>query len=213
MLADTDLTPFDAGTFGSGTTPRMVPQLRRVAASARELLLDLAAKRLSVDRATLSVSEGKVVHAASQRSLTFGELAKDQHFTKTVSYDTPVTPPAKWKTEGTSVPKVDGAAIVTGRHRYASDIRLPGMLFGKILRTPSLNAKLKSVDLKAARAMPRRHGRSRRRLRRRRGSHAHAGRRGPRRDSGRVDDAGETRLRPAFVRGPQEIARRFEFRF
>jgi CO/xanthine dehydrogenase Mo-binding subunit len=153
VLADTDLTPFDAGTFGSGTTPRMVPQLRRVAASARELLLDLAAKRLSVDRATLSVSEGKVIHAATKRSLTFGELAKDQHFTKTVSYDTPVTPPAQWKTEGTSVPKVDGAAMVTGRHRYASDIRLPGMLFGKILRAPSLNAKLKSVDLKAAQAM------------------------------------------------------------
>ena len=153
VLADTDLTPFDMGTFGSGTTPRMVPQLRRVAASARELLLDLAANRLSVDRAMLSVSDGKVVHTASQRSFTFGELAKDQRFTKTVSYDTPVTPPAKWKTEGTSVPKVDGAAIVTGRHRYASDIRLPGMLFGKILRPPSLNAKLKSVDLKAARAM------------------------------------------------------------
>jgi nicotinate dehydrogenase subunit B len=153
VLADTDLTPFDMGTFGSGTTPRMVPQLRRVGASARELLLDLAANRLAVDRATLSVSDGKVIHAASKRSLTFGELAKDKHFTKTVSYETHVKPASEWKTEGTSVPKVDGAAIVTGRHRYASDVRLPGMLFGKILRAPSLNAKLKSVDLKAARAM------------------------------------------------------------
>ena len=154
VLADTDLTPFDAGTFGSGTTPRMVPQLRRVAASCANSCSTWRPNGCRVDRATLSVNEGKVVHAASKRSLTFGELAKEQHFTKTVSYDTPVTPPPKWKTEGTSVPKVDGAAIVTGRHRYASDIRLPGMLFGKILRAPSLNAKLKSVDLKAARAMP-----------------------------------------------------------
>ena len=82
VMADTDLTPFDMGTSGSGTTPRMAPQLRRAAATARELLIDMAAKRLSVDRGSLAVSDGKVVHAPSKRSLTFGELAKDKHFTK-----------------------------------------------------------------------------------------------------------------------------------
>jgi nicotinate dehydrogenase subunit B len=154
VMADTDLTPFDAGTFGSGTTPRMAPQLRRVAASARELLIDMAAKRLAVDRATLSVADGKVMHAVSKRSVSFGELAKDKQFTKTVASDSAVTPIAEWKIEGRSVPKVDGAAIVTGTHRYASDIRLPGMLFGKVLRPPTLNATLKSAELKAAQAIP-----------------------------------------------------------
>src|SRR5262249_16764112 len=65
-----------------------------------------------------------------------------------------VTPAAQWKIEGHSVAKVDGAAVVTGKHRYASDIRLPGMLFGKVLRPPSLNATLKSADLKDAKAIP-----------------------------------------------------------
>jgi nicotinate dehydrogenase subunit B len=154
VMADTDLTPFDAGTFGSGTTPRMAPQLRRVAGTARELLIDMAAKRLAVDRATLKVSDGKVEHSASNRSISFGELAKDKQFTKTVTSDSAVTPIGEWKIEGHSVPKVEGAAIVTGKHRYASDIRLPGMLFGKVLRPPSLNATLKSANLKDAQAVP-----------------------------------------------------------
>jgi isoquinoline 1-oxidoreductase len=153
VMADTDLTPFDMGTSGSGTTPRMAPQLRRVAATARELLIDMAAERLSVERGTLTVSDGKVMHAPTKRSLTFGELAKDKHFTKTVGSDAPVTPPAQWKTAGTSVRKVEAAAIVTGKHRYASDIRVPGMLFGKVLRPASLNASLQSVNLKEAQAI------------------------------------------------------------
>jgi nicotinate dehydrogenase subunit B len=72
IMADTDLVPYDFGTAGSMTTRMMSPQLRRVAATVRELLLDLAAKELSVDRGTLSVVDGTVSHAASHRSLTFG---------------------------------------------------------------------------------------------------------------------------------------------
>ena len=50
VMGDTDLTPFDMGTVGSMTTPRMWPQIRRAAAAAREMLLDLAAQKWSVDR-------------------------------------------------------------------------------------------------------------------------------------------------------------------
>lgn len=154
VMADTDLVPYDMGTFGSGTTPRMAPQLHRVAATAREILLDMAAARLAVERGSLTVGDGKVTHAASRRFVSFGELAKDKHFTKTITSDAPVTPPSQWKTAGTSVAKVEAQAIVTGKHRYASDIRLAGMLFGKILRPPSLNATLKSASLKEAQALP-----------------------------------------------------------
>src|SRR5579864_7336210 len=78
VMADTDLTPFDGGTAGSGTTPRMAPQLRRVAATARELLIDLAAERLSVERGSLVVADGKIVHPPTKRSLTFGELVREK---------------------------------------------------------------------------------------------------------------------------------------
>jgi isoquinoline 1-oxidoreductase len=154
VMADTELTPFDAGTFGSGTTPRMAPQLRRVAAAARELLLDLGAEQAHVERQSLVVADGQVMHPPSKRSFPFGELTKGKKLTKTVGLDVPMTPATEWKVAGTSVPKVDGRALVTGKHQYASDINLPGMLHGRILRPATLKATLASVDLKGAEAMP-----------------------------------------------------------
>jgi nicotinate dehydrogenase subunit B len=154
IMADTDLVPYDFGTAGSRTTPAMAPQLRRAAATVRELLLDLAAKELAIDRGSLTVVDGKIVHPATNRSVTFGELSKKGQLTKTISGDAALTPAAEWKTAGTSVAKVEGAAIVTGRHEYASDVRRPGMLFGKVLRPESLHAKLVSVDLEKAKLLP-----------------------------------------------------------
>ena len=82
VLADTDLVPDDGGTSGSQSTPRTVPQIRRVGAAARELLLDLAAERLKVVRDELSVADAKVTHAKTGRSLAFGDLSKGQKLTK-----------------------------------------------------------------------------------------------------------------------------------
>ncbi len=69
VLADTERVPFDAGTFGSRSTPAMVPQIRRVAATARALLTELAAAELKVDAAELTVAGGQISHAASGRAL------------------------------------------------------------------------------------------------------------------------------------------------
>jgi isoquinoline 1-oxidoreductase len=154
VMADTELTPFDMGTFGSMTTPVMAAQLRKVAAAARELLIDLAAEQAKVERASLVVADGQVVHKPSKRSFTFGELTKGKKLTKAVGSDVPTTSAADWKIAGTSVAKVDGRAIVTGQHKYSSDVKRPGMLHGKILRPNALNAGLASVNLKEAEAMP-----------------------------------------------------------
>ncbi len=81
-------------------------------------------------------------------------MAKKGQLTKTISDDAPLTPASRWQVAGKSVAKVDGAAFVTGRHEYASDIRRPGMLFGKVLRPESLHAKLVSVDFAKAQALP-----------------------------------------------------------
>jgi len=153
LMADTDLVPFDAGTFGSRTTPDMVPRLRRAAAAARESLIDLAAEQWKVERGTLVVADGKVTHPPTHRALAFGELTKGQKLMKSIGNDVPLTPPERWKVIGQPVPKVNGRDIVTGQHKYASDIKRPGMLFGKVLRPPSFGATLVSVDTKAAEAM------------------------------------------------------------
>jgi isoquinoline 1-oxidoreductase len=154
VMADTALTPFDAGTFGSGTTPRMASQLRRVAAAARDVLLDLAAEQEKVERGSLTVADGKVVQVKTKQAFDFGRLTKGQKIMRVVGSNPPTTPAQEWKVEGTSVPKVDGRAIVTGKHKYASDVNRPGMLFGKVLRPPAFKAKLVSVETGGAEAMP-----------------------------------------------------------
>ncbi len=154
VMADTGQTPFDGGTAGSRTTPSMAPQLRRVAAAARELLLDLAAEQGKIGRATLTVADGKIVGPGSKPEFTFGQLTRGQKLMKLIGNKAPTTPANQWKVEGTSVPKVDGREFVTGTHRYASDVRRPGMLFGRVLRPASFKAELVSVDTRAAEALP-----------------------------------------------------------
>jgi len=156
VMGDTDLVPWDAGTFGSRTTPTMGPQLRAVAATARETLLSIAASRWQVPRDGLAVADGKVVDAAWKRSLTYGELTKGEKLVKTLPADlaeAPVTPASKWKIAGAAAPKVDGRDFVTGAHRYASDMTRPGMLYGKVLRAPRFEATLVSIDPSKAQAL------------------------------------------------------------
>jgi isoquinoline 1-oxidoreductase len=154
VMADTQLTPYDMGTFGSRTTPDMSHRLRRTAAAARELLIDAAAEAWKTDRASLSAADGSIVNARTKQTVTFGALTKGRKISKAISDDSPTSPPENWTVAGQSIHKVDGRAFVTGKHQYASDIRLPGMLHGKVLRPPSYGATLASVDLSRAQAIP-----------------------------------------------------------
>ena len=153
VMADTTLTPFDAGTFGSRTTPTMTPQFRRVAEAARNLLIGVAAKEWNVAPEGLVAADAKVADPSSNRSLTYGELARGKSLAQNLPAEDPVTPATEWKVAGKPLPKVEGRAFVTGSHQYTSDIRLKGMLYGKVLRPPSFGATLTSYDDSAAKAM------------------------------------------------------------
>jgi nicotinate dehydrogenase subunit B len=154
VMADTQLVPFDFGTAGSMTTPRMAPQLRRAASAARELLLDLAAEQGKIERGKLRIEDGKIVGPQGKPSFTFGQLSQGKKLMKVIDEKTPITPAEKWTVAGTSPPKADGKAFVTGAHRYASDVKRPGMVFGKVLRPPSFKAELVSVKTADAEALP-----------------------------------------------------------
>jgi nicotinate dehydrogenase subunit B len=154
VMGDTDLVPYDMGTFGSQTTPQMVPRLRRAAAAAREVLIDLAAAAWSVDRKELVAADGKVAHPSSKHSSAYGPLSKGQKIATAIPDDVSTTPTDQWKTEGQPVAKVDGRSFVTGQHKYASDMNLPDMLHGKVLRPPAFHATLDSADTKEAEGMP-----------------------------------------------------------
>ncbi len=154
VMGDTQLTPFDMGTFGSRTTPQMGTQLRRVAAAAREVLVELAAKRWNVDAGQLVAANGKISEHSGGRSITYAELAQGQSLARMMPAEDPVTPATEWKIAGQPIRKICGRDFVTGRHKYTPDLKLPGMLYGKIVRPSAFGATLASIDLSAAQAMP-----------------------------------------------------------
>jgi CO/xanthine dehydrogenase Mo-binding subunit len=153
VLADTALTPFDAGTFGSRTTATITPQLRKVAAAARDLLVAKAAKQWNVPADKLVAGDGKVSDPASGKSLRYAELAREDIGAQKPPAEDPIKPASQWTVAGKPVPKVDAREFVTGRHRYSTDLRPEGMLYGKILRPPSFGATLISYDDSTAKAM------------------------------------------------------------
>ena len=153
VMGDTQLTPFDMGTFGSRTTPAMNPQLRKAAAATREILIGLAAAQWKTDQQQLVAADGKIVDPKNRRSLEYSALLKGQQITQSISADQALIPATDWKVAGQPALKIDGRDFVTGKHRYPSDQKLPNMLYGKVLRQPSFNATLVSADTKTAEQM------------------------------------------------------------
>ncbi|HYA97939.1 MAG TPA: molybdopterin cofactor-binding domain-containing protein [Methylomirabilota bacterium] len=154
VMGDTQVVPFDMGTFGSRTTPVMNLQLRRVAAAARDVLIDRAAARWQVDRKRLVAVEGRVSDPETRRSATYAELVKGQQLTELLAAEDPLLPASAWRVAGQSLPKVDGRNFVTGKHRYPSDEHLPGMLYGRVVRPSAFNAVLVSADTSTAEKIP-----------------------------------------------------------
>ncbi len=154
IMGDTLLTPFDMGTFGSRTTPTMGPRLRRVAASARDILTGLAARRWKTPRAGLVAENGKIRNPRTGASLSYGELTEGRKIARTIEDDPALTPAAEWRIAGHAAPKVHGRRFVTGEHRYTPDLALPGMLTGKVVRPSAFHARLVECDASRAHAMP-----------------------------------------------------------
>ena len=154
VMGDTQLTPFDMGTFGSRTTPTMAPQLRRVASAARDLLLQTAAKEWNTAPEKLLAVNAKITDPASGRATTYADVARGKTLAQRIPDEDPMTPASEWTIAGKSLPKVDGRAFVTGRHQYTSDLRPAGLMYGKVLRAPSFGATMTSCDISAAQKFP-----------------------------------------------------------
>ena len=154
VMGDTDLVPFDMGTFGSRTTPTMAPQLRKAAAAAREMLIAMAAEQLKLQPTDIRIVDARFVNHDKSKTLTLAEVARGRKLVKVIPDDIAITQPANWTITGTSVTKVDAADYVTGKHRYTSDIKREGMLYGKVVRPATFNATLQSVDTNPAATIP-----------------------------------------------------------
>jgi isoquinoline 1-oxidoreductase len=157
IMADSAVVPDDGGTAGSRTTPSTVPAIRKACAATRQLLLDSAATAFNVEVKGLSVREGKVDGLGQGQQFSYADLAGDQHaeaLKREIAPGVTVTETAQWRVLGTPVSRVGASDIVTGAHRYPSDIVRPGMMHGKVLRPSAYGAQLREIDLTDARAMP-----------------------------------------------------------
>jgi nicotinate dehydrogenase subunit B len=154
VMGDTDLCPWDAGTFGSRSMPDAGPVLATTAAGAREQLLRLAADRLEVDTKDLEASDGRVTVVGTDRSVGFGELAGAGRRVKTIAGTPTTTPPERWRDPGVDAPSHHAMEAVTGRRRFPTDHSVPGMQHGRVLRPPAIGALLRALDASGAEAMP-----------------------------------------------------------
>lgn len=157
LMADTHLTPYDMGTFGSRTTPYTAPVLHKAAAAARQLFIERAAALWSVDPSELTVADGSINHQPTGRSTPYANLitnTESGRLNALWSDDAPVTPPERWTTAGKPALCAEGRDFVTGKHRYTNDMTRPGMLIGAVLRPPSIGATLASLNGSAAEALP-----------------------------------------------------------
>ena len=156
IMSDTGLVPNDGMTAGSGTTPRTVPAVRKGCAAARTLLVQLACRKWGVEASHVQVQDGKATHGAGHE-LSYAELASDPESIKGLKQPVPedvnLMEVKEWKVLGAPVARPNGRDLVSGDHKYPSDVIRPGMLYAKVLRPPSYGAKLVSIDLGPAKAM------------------------------------------------------------
>ena len=152
VMGDTELCPWDRGTWGSLTTRAFGPLLRAAAAEARGVLLDLASQELRVPVSRLEVNDGVVSDRKNERKrITYGELAKGEPIERHLKLKPELKDVSQFQIMGQPKLRRDSLEKVTGKAKYAADIRLPGMLYAKILRPPAHGAKLKKADTSGAR--------------------------------------------------------------
>jgi len=147
VMGDTDLCPWDRGTWGSMTTRFFGPSMRSAAAEAKAVLVNMAADELKVPANQLEVINGVIINTKNRsKSISYGKLTKGKRIEKFLDVKPTVEDYSKFEIVGKSFNHQDAILKVTGQAKYTGDYKLPGMLFARILRPPSHGAKLTSVD-------------------------------------------------------------------
>ncbi|MGO8915805.1 MAG: molybdopterin cofactor-binding domain-containing protein [Stellaceae bacterium] len=153
ISGDTAQTPDEGFTSGSQSIEYGGTAIRYACAETREILLTLAATKLKTTTDQLTVEDGTIT-AHGGESVTYWKLSPEAQLHREASASAAPKPPEQHKNIGKSRPRLDIPAKVTGGAAYVQDIRLPGMLFGRISRPPSYGAELISFDEARVRKLP-----------------------------------------------------------
>ena len=151
VMGDTDLCPWDGGTWGSMTTRHFGPSMRAALAEGKGVLLELASEKLKVPVSQLTVNDGVITDTANPaNSVTYAELAKGKKIERFLKEKPSPEDYTKYTFVGKSYQRMDAKVKVTGEAKFTGDIKVPGMVFARILRPPSHGAKLTNVDTSGA---------------------------------------------------------------
>ncbi|MDN5874095.1 MAG: molybdopterin-dependent oxidoreductase, partial [Sinobacteraceae bacterium] len=166
IVMGTTTTTIDQGpTYGSMAVRYAGPQIRHAAAAGRQVLLKMASKHFGVAVDKLAVEAGVISVAGSSRHISYGKLVDGQRldvkigasgktFGMKVAPEAKLKDPSKYTVVGTSVPRKDIPGKVTGQFTYLQDVRVPGMLHGRVVRPYGVGAKLLKVDESGLKAIP-----------------------------------------------------------
>jgi len=153
VSGDTARTPNEGQTAGSLSVEQSGTALRFACAEAREILLAGAGAKLGAQAAELTVTDGTVA-APGGATVTYWDLAASADLKREATAKAKPKPASELRWVGRSVPRRDIPKKFTGGAAYVQDVRLPGMVFGRVVRPPSPGAQLLSVDEAAVRRLP-----------------------------------------------------------
>ena len=148
-LAETGRTPNEGYTAGSGSIEGSAMSVRNAAALARQKLLELAAQKLNVPVAELTLTKGKIGVKNSDRTLNFAELLDGRQLTDEIHQPVALKPKDKYELVGKAIPRDDITRMVRAEPVYVQDLRFPGMVHARIVRPPVYGARLLQFDAQA----------------------------------------------------------------
>lgn len=157
IQCDTSMTPDQGTTSGAQSHPTNFnhANLALAGATARETLVQLAAARLGVPADRLTTADGAVmVKDDVSRRVSYGDLIGGRTFSIPLNREAKRKPAAEWKVLGQPVPRLDIPAMATGRFEYVHNVRVPGMLHGRVVRPPAHGATVGSVDERSVLGLP-----------------------------------------------------------
>ncbi|MFZ0731306.1 MAG: xanthine dehydrogenase family protein molybdopterin-binding subunit [Candidatus Sulfotelmatobacter sp.] len=143
----------DQTTGGSASVRTTWDPMRKAGAAAREMLISAAALTWNVPRSACTAENGRIKHAASGRSLSYGELA-EKASTLPIPTDVPLKQSKDYKIVGQRLPRVDSPSKVKGEATFGIDFRMPGMKYAVLSRCPTIGGKLSGFDDKDSKKVP-----------------------------------------------------------
>jgi CO/xanthine dehydrogenase Mo-binding subunit len=148
VVADTGLTPNEGYTSGSQSVERGAMSVRRAAATAREIIIEMAAKHRQTATSQILIQDGNVLRTDGTDKISFQVLLEGKQISSSIRNDVHLKAKEQYRWVGHPYPHPDMPSLVRGDALYVQDLRLPGMLHARVIRPPVYSSELLSWDRK-----------------------------------------------------------------